>query len=91
MRKKVYSIEWHREAAKQFKKIKESKLREQILNILENEIAKDPMVGKPLTLICKGMRSYRLGQLRILYRPYKDRLVVVVLKIEHRKGVYRKK
>jgi len=90
-RKASYSIEWGSEAAKQFKKIKDAGLKDRILDVIENEIARDPLVGKPLTFVFKGARSYRMGRLRILYKQYKERLVIVVLKVEHRKNVYRKK
>jgi len=88
MRENIYSIEWTNKAAKQFKAIDDQKLREHILDIIENEIARNPLTGKPLTFVFKGVYSYRLGQLRILYKPYKERLVVVILKIEHRRSVY---
>lgn len=91
MREEVYSVEWARQAAKQFEKIKDDALKGRILDVIENEIAKDPLIGKPLAFVFKGVRSYRLGRLRILYKPYKDRLVVVVLRVEHRGSVYRMK
>jgi len=91
MREEVYSIAWETAAAKQFKKIRDSGLKARILDVIESKIAKDPLIGKPLTFVFKGVRSYRLGHLRILYKPYKERLVIVVLKVEHRKTVYRDK
>ena len=91
MRGKRYSIEWGNEAAKQFKKIKDLELKRRILDVIEDEIAKDPLVGKPLKFVFKGTRSYRLGRLRILYKQYKNRLVIVVLSVEHRKSVYQRK
>lgn len=91
MRKKAYSIEWGRQAARQFKKIKDHALKERILEIIENEIAGDPLIGNPLTFVFKGVRSYRVGRLRVLYKQYKDRLVIVILSVEHRKSVYRRK
>jgi mRNA-degrading endonuclease RelE of RelBE toxin-antitoxin system len=91
MRKNVYVIEWAPQAARQFRKIKDSALKQRILAVLEDEIARDPLIGKPLTFVFKGVRSYRLGRLRILYKPYKERLVVVVLRVEDRKRVYRRK
>lgn len=89
MRKKVYRIEWDQTAIKQFRKIRDQKLSDKILHILENEIARNPFIGKPLNNPFKGVRSYRVGKLRILYKQYKDKLIIVVLNIDHRKDVYR--
>lgn len=89
MRQRTYSIEWDKEAAKQFKKITDQALKDRILDVVEHTLAVDPHVGKPLTLAFKGVRSYRMGRLRILYKAYPDRLVIVILRIEHRRDVYR--
>ena len=91
MRRRTFIVEWTPQAHKQFHKITDKKLKEKIVEIIEKEIAGDPLTGKPLTLVFKGVRSYRVGRLRILYKPYKERLVVVILRIEHRKGVYRRR
>ncbi len=88
MRKSVYTIEWDRKAAKSYEAIRDKKLKEHIVDALENTIAIDPLIGKPLVGIFKGVRSYRIGVIRILYKPYKDRLIVVVLDVAHRKEVY---
>ena len=91
MRKKLYAIEWSKDAEKQFKKLTDQKLKTKVVDIIENQIARDPLIGKPLTDVFKGVRSYRLGRLRILYKPYKDRVVVVILRIDLRKDVYRRR
>ena len=91
MRRHFYTIEWTSRAQKQFRKITDEKLKQRIIEIIENEIASDPLIGKPLTLGFKGIRSYRIGRLRILYKPYKAKLIIVILRIEHRKSVYRKR
>ena len=89
MRFHTYTIEWDRKAAKAFESIEDKKLKEHVLDALENIIARDPLIGKPLAGPLKGVRSYRIGIIRILYKHYKDRLVVVVLDIAHRREVYR--
>ena len=89
MRHHLYSVEWESQAARIFRKIKEQKLKDHILDIIENEIAGNPLSGKPLTGALSGIRSYRSGILRILYKFYAERLVVVILDIDHRKDVYR--
>jgi addiction module RelE/StbE family toxin len=90
MREHYYKIEWHPNAERQFRKIKEKSLKDQIFEIIEYQIATDPLIGKPLTGEFHGTRSFRAGVLRILYKFYKDRLVIVILSIEHRKQAYRR-
>ena len=89
MRRNVYQIVWHNEASKYFSKIADPKIKEYIIEVLNNVIAQDPFVGKPLLGAYKGVRSYRIGVIRILYSFYKDKLIVVVLSIGHRKNIYK--
>ena len=89
MRVTAYIIEWSNPAAKQFQKIKDKKLAQRIIEVIEQEIAVNPLCGKPLTEPFKGVRSYRIGRLRILYRPDIQKLTSVILRIDHRKNVYR--
>ena len=88
MRRHHYRIEWDPQAAKTFRKIKEQRLKDHILDIIEEEIAANPLAGKPLAGALKGIHSYRSGILRILYKFYVDRLVIVILNIEHHKDAY---
>ena len=83
-----YSIEWEASAAKVFKKIKDASFKESILSILENELAYNPLLGKPLKGPFEGIRSLRVGVVRILYKYYANRLVIAILTIDHRKQVY---
>jgi len=81
-------VEFSRHSEKSFKGIRDKKLRERIAAALEY-IAKDPAIGKPLQAQLKGDRSFRAGDYRIVYHFYKERGLVGVLRIEHRKDVYR--
>ena len=89
MRFRIYTLQWGEEAKKQFHKIKNKKLQERILDVLENEITHNPLSGKPLTFQFKGFYSYRVGHLRIIYNIEKETLIIFVVNIEHRKDVYR--
>ena len=89
MRRNVYIIEWEREALKIFESIQDKKLKGHIINILENVLSRDPLAGKPLTGHYKGSFAYRLGVIRILYKFYKNRLIIVIVDISHRRDVYR--
>jgi len=61
-----------------------------VLNFLEGPLAENPRrVGKALTGSLEGLSGARRGAYRILYRIDDDRTLVTVIKIAHRKDVYR--
>jgi len=51
-------------------------------------IKKDPLEGKALEGELKGVRSLRVGEYRILYRIFRQELLVIVIRIGSRQGVY---
>ena len=51
-------------------------------------IRSDPFCGKPLEGEYKGTWSYRVWPYRILYEIHQSCLIVQVIKIGHRQGVY---
>jgi mRNA-degrading endonuclease RelE of RelBE toxin-antitoxin system len=53
------------------------------------ELAENPVAGKPLHGPLAALRSYRVGPIRILYRFEADQLQVYVLEIAQRGNVYR--
>lgn len=83
----IYSICFTRTSKKQFESLP-SKAKKEIAKILEEEIAPDPLLGKPLHGTLKGLRSKRVGNLRIIYQIIKNELVIMVINLEHRKKVY---
>lgn len=52
------------------------------------ELANDPERGKPLQLTLKGLRSWRTGDFRIVYRIVAERVEVIVVALGHRREVY---
>ena len=60
--------------------------RLKIDNAIE-KIREDPLFGKPLTGV-KELRRIRTGNYRVIYTFRKDELLLLVVKIGHRKGVY---
>jgi mRNA interferase RelE/StbE len=67
-------------------KVDQKRTLEQIGKIL----AKDPYQGKALSAEFKGLYRWRTGRFRVIYEIQKDVLIILVLKIGHRKDVYRK-
>lgn len=61
-----------------------------VVNFLTTALVVEPhRVGKPLRGELAGLWSARRGTYRVLYRIDEDRRDVVVLRIEHRRDVYR--
>ena len=52
------------------------------------ELSKDPLQGKPLSFTLKGLRSWRTGDWRIIYKAEATRVLVVVVTVGHRRDVY---
>jgi mRNA interferase RelE/StbE len=56
--------------------------------VIEKTIARDPHAGKALVGRYKGLFSLRFSSYRVVYEIHEKRLVIVVLRISHRKDVY---
>jgi mRNA interferase RelE/StbE len=84
-----YRIEFKRSAAKALKKIPQSdqkRIAARIDNLSEN-------LPDPATTKMKGDNPFhriRVGDYRIIYEIHGDILLIMVLKIGHRKEVYRR-
>ena len=52
-------------------------------------IASDPVIGKPLQGPLKGLRSHRFGDYRVVYQVFASNRRIDVLKVMHRRDVYR--
>ena len=83
----IYAICFTRISKKQFESLP-PKVKKEIAKILEEEIAHNPLLGKPLHGTLKGLHSQRGGNLRIIYQIIKTELVVMVINLDHRKRVY---
>jgi addiction module RelE/StbE family toxin len=51
------------------------------------EIAANPLIGLPLLGLLKGLRRYRVGKYRIVYRFTEE--VLEIVSVNHRKDAYR--
>ncbi len=85
----TYRIEFKASAAKALKKMPKSdqmRIAERIDRLSEN-------LADPATTKMKGDNPFhriRVGDYRIIYEIHEDILLIVVLKIGHRKEVYRR-
>jgi mRNA interferase RelE/StbE len=83
-----YEIEISRTAEKQLKKLSEEDQLRVVRAVL-------PLTEEPHPRGSRKLAGYddvfriRVGRFRVLYSVYESRLVILVLKIGHRKDVYR--
>ncbi len=83
----MYSIEIENRCLKELKKLDRSVVM-QAFELIEEVIAKDPYSGKKLKGKYSGLFRYRFSDYRIIYEIRSQKLLVVILRIRHRKNVY---
>ena len=83
----MYSIEIENRCFRELKKLDTTVVR-RAFELIEDIIAKDPYSGKKLKGKYGGLFSYRFSDYRIVYEIIQQRLVVVILRIRHRKNVF---
>jgi addiction module RelE/StbE family toxin len=83
----AWEIRFEKRTQKELDKIP-IKYQKRILAVLP-AIADNPFVGKKLNGKLAGLYSYHVWPYRIIYKIYKKALVVVIICIGHRQGVYR--
>ncbi len=64
-------------------------MRQRILKAIQERLSVAPLdYGKPLQYKLKNHRRIRVGDYRVIYRVYEDRILVLIVEIDHRKDVY---
>ena len=63
-------------------------IADRIVSVID-EFKTNPFLGKKLTGNLSDYRSVRIGEYRILYSVFEKRLLIHVVKIAHRREVYR--
>ena len=86
----MYRIEFSNFVAKELEKIYrvEKKLYFRLIFAMET-LKLNPYQGKRLRGKFAGDYSLRLGDYRIVYNVYKDRLLVSIIDLGHRREIYR--
>ena len=82
-----YKIEFKKSAVKELNSIPKKDLIKIISRI--NNLADDPRPKGSVRLTSREQYRIRQGNYRILYSIEEDRLVIFVVKIAHRKNVYK--
>ena len=70
-----------------FLKKADKQIRERIIKKLKQS-EENPELGKPMTAQLAGFRSLRIGNYRAIYTIIQDKLIISVIKMDHRKRVY---
>ncbi|MBT9147336.1 MAG: Toxin RelG [Syntrophomonadaceae bacterium] len=85
-----YRIKFDNQAAKDVKKLHRShpRITSKIIQLIDS-LSSHPCQGKPLKGKNKGCYSLRQGDYRIIYELYSQQRIVHVIRIGHRKDIYR--
>ncbi len=84
----TYKIIFDKKVIKDLKKI-DTTWQKKILQTIETTLTKDPYSGKKLVGNLSDYFRIRVGDYRIIYEVYDDVITVEVIKIKHRKDIYR--
>lgn len=87
----AWAIEFHPDARKELKKLGRSESA-RIIRTLEERITplEDPRaLGAPLKGEHEGYWRWRIGDYRVIARIEEERVVILVIRIAHRREVYR--
>jgi mRNA interferase RelE/StbE len=87
----IWKVEWEDRARKELRKL-DNRLQGDVLRYFRERIATkdDPRrFGKPLLYDKYGLWRYRVQNARIICRLFDDELLVLVVRVGHRKDVYK--
>ncbi len=84
----TYTVKWDGDALEDLSSLgKAEAIR--IVKKIESHLVKDPLnLGKPLSGNLASLYRYRIGDYRVIYQIFKNELIVVVVRVGHRKDVY---
>ena len=63
--------------------------QKKILEAIKTKLVNDPYIGKKLVGDLSSFYRYRVSDYRIIYEILEDEIVLVAIKIKHRKDVYK--
>ena len=86
----MWTVEFDDAAAKELRKL-DRQAQQEILRYLRERIAteEDPRrFGKPLARELAGLWRYRIRNFRVICNIEDDKLIVLVVRVSHRKDIY---
>ena len=84
-----YKIKWDSRALKDLKKIDQKKVKSILKKV--GELAKNPLMGKPLKGEFQDYRRLRVGQYRVIYSVIKKIITIQILRVGSRGSVNKNK
>ncbi len=81
------SIRWDRRAVKEARRLPKAD-RSRVYEAIA-ELTEDPLRGLPMSGEWRGLRRLRVGVYRVLYAFDGRELLISVIRIGHRRGIYR--
>ncbi len=83
-----YSIRIKRSASRELARAPRSD-RRRIVRAIDG-LAEHPLAGSALKGELRGLRRIRVGDYRVVYEVLADRLVILVVRVAHRREAYRR-
>lgn len=84
----LWQIEWDDKALNKFNKLDKG-IRLRIAACIENKIKTYPKeFGKPMQYDYEGYWRYRVGDYRIICEIIKNKIIVRIIDVGHRKDIY---
>ena len=85
----TYSIRIKRSAARELGRIPQHD-RVRIVGAIDR-LGEQPLAGSALKGELRGLRRIRVGRYRVVYEVLEDELVVLVVRVAHRREAYRRR
>ena len=85
----MYKIEWKHSVKKELKKLKKSDIP-RIIEAVENLSVNPYYTGTRKLQGCEQLYRIRVGEYRIVYSVKNEVLLVEIIRVGHRKDIYRK-
>jgi len=82
----AWRVSYTRSAARAIRRL-DPQIRERVRAAIEL-LAEEPLRGKPLQLTLHGLRSWRTGDWRLIYRIVEEQVEILVVAVGHRREVY---
>ena len=63
--------------------------QKKILEAIKTKLLENPYIGKKLVGDLSSYYRYRVNDYRVIYEIIEDEIILVIIKIKHRKDVYK--
>ena len=83
-----YKLLFDDKVSKDLKKI-DKHLQKKILEAIKTKLVADPYIGKKLVGELSSYYRYRVHDYRVIYEIVENEIILVIIKIKHRKDVYK--